>query len=78
MGLLDFFKRKKKTDVSKKYNLGMKKTRSGLLGKLKSIQVKERNKAGYIIKLLMVYENKECLLTNESDIRDVIGKYLVK
>ena len=37
MGLFDFFKRKKKTDVSKKYNLGMKKTRSGLLGKLKSI-----------------------------------------
>lgn len=37
MGLFDFFKRKKKNEVSKKYNLGMKKTRSGLLGKLKSI-----------------------------------------
>ena len=47
-------------------------------GKLKSIQVKERNKAGYVIKLLMVYENKERLLTKESDIRKVIGMYLTE
>ena len=37
MGLFDFFKKRKKDNVSKKYNLGMKKTRTGLLGKLKSI-----------------------------------------
>ena len=36
MGLLDLFKRKKTTQ-QKKYNLGMKKTRSGLLGKLKAV-----------------------------------------
>lgn len=47
-------------------------------GKLKSIQVKERNKSGYVIKLLMVYENKERLLTKESDIRKVIGMYLTE
>ena len=47
-------------------------------GKLKSIKVQERNKAGYVIKLLMVYENKECLLTKESDIRKAIGLYLTE
>jgi hypothetical protein len=45
-------------------------------GKLKSIQVQERNKAGYIIKLLMVYENQEITLTKENDIRKAIGLYL--
>lgn len=36
MGFIDLFKRKK-TAEQKKYNLGMKKTRSGLLGKLKAV-----------------------------------------
>lgn len=37
MGLFDFLKKKPKDDKSKKYNLGMKKTRKGLLGKLKAV-----------------------------------------
>lgn len=37
MGLFDWFKKKPKDDKSKKYNLGMKKTRKGLLGKLKAL-----------------------------------------
>lgn len=37
MGLFDLFKKKPKDEKSKKYNLGMKKTRQGLMGKLKSI-----------------------------------------
>ena len=37
MGLFDIFKKKPKDNKTKKYNLGMKKTRQGLMGKLKSI-----------------------------------------
>ncbi|MCM1260201.1 MAG: signal recognition particle-docking protein FtsY [Prevotella sp.] len=37
MGLFDLFKKKKQNDTSKKYELGMKKTRQGLMGKLKAI-----------------------------------------
>ena len=37
MGLFDLFKKKQKENKDSKYNLGMKKTRKGLLGKLKSI-----------------------------------------
>ena len=37
MGLFDLFKKKQKENKNNKYNLGMKKTRKGLLGKLKSI-----------------------------------------
>ncbi len=37
MGLFDFLKKKSKDDKSKKYNIGMKKTRKGLLGKLKAV-----------------------------------------
>ena len=37
MGLFDIFKKKDKSDVSRKYDLGMKKTRNGLMGKLKAI-----------------------------------------
>lgn len=37
MGLFDLFKKKKQSDTSKKYELGMKKTRQGLMGKLKAI-----------------------------------------
>lgn len=37
MGLFDFLKKKPKDDKSKKYNIGMKKTRKGLLGKLKAV-----------------------------------------
>ena len=37
MGLFDLFKKKQKDDKAKKYNLGMKKTRQGLMGKLKAI-----------------------------------------
>ncbi len=37
MGLFDIFKKKKQNDTSKKYELGMKKTRQGLMGKLKAI-----------------------------------------
>lgn len=37
MGLFDIFKKKQKDEKTKKYNLGMKKTRQGLMGKLKAI-----------------------------------------
>ena len=37
MGLFDLFKKKNKDEKSKKYELGMKKTRQGLMGKLKAI-----------------------------------------
>lgn len=37
MGLFDLFKKKPKDDKTKKYNLGMKKTRQGLMGRLKAI-----------------------------------------
>lgn len=37
MAFLFFGKKKKKDETSKKYNLGMKKTRSGLLGRLKQV-----------------------------------------
>lgn len=37
MGLFDIFKKKTKDDKNKKYNLGMKKTRQGLMSKLKAI-----------------------------------------
>ena len=37
MGLFDLFKKKKQSNTSKKYELGMKKTRQGLMGKLKAI-----------------------------------------
>ena len=37
MGLFDIFKKKPKDDKNKKYNLGMKKTRQGLMSKLKEI-----------------------------------------
>ena len=37
MGFLFFGKKKQKTEVTKKYNLGMKKTRTGLLGRLKQV-----------------------------------------
>lgn len=37
MGLFDFLKKKPKDDKSNKYNIGMKKTRKGLLGKLKAV-----------------------------------------
>ena len=37
MGLFDIFKKKPKDDKNKKYNLGMKKTRQGLMSKLKAI-----------------------------------------
>ena len=45
-------------------------------GKLKSINVQERNKAGYVTELLMTYENKEIILTIENDIRKALGLYL--
>lgn len=37
MGLFDLFKKKQKTEKNDKYSKGMKKTRKGLLGKLKAI-----------------------------------------
>ena len=37
MGLFNLFKKKNKDEKSKKYELGMKKTRQGLMGKLKAI-----------------------------------------
>ncbi len=37
MGLFDIFKKKPKNEKSNKYNLGMKKTRNGLLSKLKAV-----------------------------------------
>ena len=37
MGFLFFGKRKEKNEQSKKYNLGLKKTRTGLLGRLKQV-----------------------------------------
>lgn len=37
MGLFDFLKRKPKNEKTNKYNIGMKKTRKGLLGKLKAV-----------------------------------------
>lgn len=37
MGLFDIFKKKPKDEKANKYNLGMKKTRTGLLGKLKEV-----------------------------------------
>lgn len=37
MGLFDFLKKKKTDEKTNKYNLGMKKTRKGLLGKLKAV-----------------------------------------
>lgn len=37
MGLFDFLKKKKNDEKTNKYNLGMKKTRKGLLGKLKAV-----------------------------------------
>ena len=48
------------------------------LGKLKSIEVQKRNQAGYIIALRLVYENKEKIVTNEGDIREILGLYLTK
>ncbi len=37
MGFFDVFKKKNKDDKTRKYELGMKKTRQGLMGKIKSI-----------------------------------------
>ncbi len=37
MGFFDIFKKKNKDDKTRKYELGMKKTRQGLMGKIKSI-----------------------------------------
>ena len=37
MGFFDLFKKKNKDEKTKKYELGMKKTRQGLMGKLKAI-----------------------------------------
>ena len=45
-------------------------------GLLESIQVKERNEAGYVTQLELVYENETIILKNENTIRTVLGKYL--
>ena len=37
MGFLFFGRKKEKNEQTKKYNLGMKKTRKGLLGRLKQV-----------------------------------------
>ena len=37
MGFFDLFKKKNKDEKTKKYELGRKKTRQGLMGKLKAI-----------------------------------------
>lgn len=45
-------------------------------GKLESIQVKERNGAGYVTNLELTYENQTITLKNENIIRSILGKYL--
>lgn len=45
-------------------------------GMLKSIAVKNRNDAGYVTELELVYENKTIVLKKENEIRNVLGKYL--
>ena len=45
-------------------------------GKLESLNVTERNEAGYVTGLELVYENETVNLTNENTIRNVLGKYL--
>ncbi len=45
-------------------------------GRLQSISVKERNEAGYITELELVYENTTQVLKKENEIRRILGKYL--
>lgn len=45
-------------------------------GKLKSIQIKERNAAGYVTNLELTYENQVVNYRNENTIRNVLGNYL--
>lgn len=45
-------------------------------GLLQRIEVKERNEAGYVIGLELVYENGAITLKNENTIRNVLGMYL--
>ena len=45
-------------------------------GTLESIQILERNAAGYVTGLELVYEEETVLLKNENTIRTVLGKYL--
>lgn len=45
-------------------------------GLLKSIEIKERNQAGFVTALELVYEDEMITLKNENNIRTVLGKYL--
>lgn len=45
-------------------------------GLLKSITIKERNQAGYVTNLELMYENETVTLKNENTIRKVLGYYL--
>ena len=57
-------------DVSKEQESGK--------GKLKTIEIIKRNKAGYITELSLKYENETVTLTKENDIRTILGKYLIE
>jgi len=45
-------------------------------GRLKHLEVRQRNQAGYITELLLTYENETVILKNENEIRKVLGDYL--
>lgn len=45
-------------------------------GALQSIEIKKRNKAGYITEIELKYENLSETLKNENDIRKALGEYL--
>ncbi len=45
-------------------------------GLLEVVQVKERNAAGYVTCLELIYENETVVLKNENTIRNVLGMYL--
>ncbi len=45
-------------------------------GALKSIEIVKSNASGYVIELKILYENETVILTNENEIRSILGKYL--
>lgn len=45
-------------------------------GALKSAEIISKNVAGYVTELKLTYQNKTITLTNENDIRSIMGKYL--
>lgn len=65
-----YYRWQAKLDISQ-----IKDTQKGLL---QSIEIKERNDAGYITKLVLHYENGQETLVKEGEIRNRLGNYLAE